>query len=87
MFIEFEGGEREEAKGGGERNIGVRHIDLMPPICDTTRNPTCDSGMCPGWGSNPQILGVQHDTSTSSATGPGLMFSLIFHEFCLIISK
>ena len=62
MFIDFN-------ERGRERE---RDIDQFFPLHALTRDRTHNLGMCPEWGSNPQLFGVQDNAPTNWATWPGL---------------
>ena len=55
---EREGGREREREGGRE---GEREIGQLPLIHTRTRDPTCNLGLCPDWGLNPQPFGVWDD--------------------------
>ena len=48
-------------------------VNQLTPICTLTRDPTCNPGMCPDWGSNPQLFGVWDNAPSNWATWPGLL--------------
>ena len=64
MFIDFRdrGKARERER---ERHIHVRNIDRLPPVHAPNGDGTCNLGMYPDQGLNPQPFGVRNDTSTN----------------------
>ena len=56
-----------ERKGDRERNI-----NRLPPTGTRNRDQTCNLGMCPVQGWNPQPFGVWDGAPTNGATRPGL---------------
>ena len=63
VFIDFRKRGREKETGRG-KNIDVRNIDPLPPVCALTWGQTCNTAMCPAWGSNLQPFGVWDNAST-----------------------
>ena len=60
---------RERERGGKERgrNISVRNIKWLPPICALTCDWTWNPGMRPDWGSHPQPLVPTHWLASETA--------------------
>ena len=68
LIPEREEGRERKRKG----NTTVRNIDRLPPAETTTRDQTCNPGMCPDWDSTLRPFGVWDDTQLTEPHWPGL---------------
>ena len=55
-------------RGGREKNIKVRNINQLPPICAPTGDQTCNRGGCPDWNLNPWRFDLWDNAPTNWAT-------------------
>ena len=62
-----------------------RNINWLSPICALTRDGTCNLGMCPDGGSNPQSFGIRDNAPTDWAT-PARVIKSLFKRSCHLIS-